>query len=280
MYIEYYIIENLLINYIIISCTSILTKKFNSKKKKWIGACLGAVYSVAYIYPQLGILFTLPFKVLIMTLITLVSFTYKNKREYISIMLVFYLVNIFISGSTFFIIYFTGIDHMKISFLIVCAYISGELLKYIYNDIKTLKQLKELTKTININLLENSCSCKALLDSGNLLKDPISKNDVVIVKSSALKGILPESVLKYSYENIDIIKAEEIINFLDDNISSRVRLIPYKHAGSSTGSIIFGLKADYIEVDENKIGNVIIGISDFDDKDYSAILNPSILQHI
>ena len=33
MYIEYYIIENLLINYIIISCTSILIKKYSSEKK-------------------------------------------------------------------------------------------------------------------------------------------------------------------------------------------------------------------------------------------------------
>lgn len=277
MYMEYYIIENLLINYIIISCTSILTKKYNSNKKKWLGASLGAIYSIAYIYPQLGILFTLPFKVLLMTLITLVSFTYKNKKEYISIILVFYLVNIFISGSTFFIIYFTGIDHIKISFLIVCVYISCELLKYIYNDIKTLKQLKEFTKSINIRLLDNSCSCKALVDSGNLLKDPVSHNDVVIVKPSELRGILPELLVSYDYENIDIIKAEEIINLLDDEISSRIRLIPYKHAGSSKGSIILGVKADYIEIDENKIGNIILGISNFNDSEYGAILNPSIL---
>lgn len=280
MYIEYYIIENLLINYIIISCTSILTKTINSKKNKWIGAFLGAMYSVAYVYPQFDILFTLPFKIVIMTFITLISFTYKNKKEYFRIMIVFYAVNIFISGVTFFIIYFTGISHMKISFLIVCAYISGELLKYIYNDIKTLKQLTDLTKTINISLLNNNCTCKALLDSGNLLKDPISKNDVVIVKSNALKEILPDSFFKYKYDNIDVIKAEEIINFLDDDISSRVRLIPYKHAGSSSGNIILGLKADYIEIDDNKIGNIIIGISDFDDSDYNAILNPSILPYV
>lgn len=280
MYMEYYIIENLLINYIIINCTCIITKKYSSTKKKWIGASLGAIYSIAYVYPQLDILFTLPFKVLIMTLITLVSFTYKNKKEYISIILVFYLVNTFICGSTFFIIYFTGIDHMKISLIIVCAYISCELLKYIYNDIKTLKQLKEFTKNINIMLLDNSCSCKALVDSGNLLKDPMSNNDVVIVKPSELRGVLPELLLSYDYENIDIMKAEEIINLLDDEISSRVRLIPYKHAGSSKGSIILGIKADYIEIDENKIGNIILGISNFNESEYGAILNPSILPEV
>ena len=80
MYIEYYIIENLLINYIIIICTSILIKRHTNEKKKWIGAFLGTIYSVAYLYPTLGVLFTLPFKLIIMTFIILTSFTYKDKK--------------------------------------------------------------------------------------------------------------------------------------------------------------------------------------------------------
>lgn len=37
VYIEYYVIENLVINYIIISCTSILTKRYNPKKISYWG---------------------------------------------------------------------------------------------------------------------------------------------------------------------------------------------------------------------------------------------------
>lgn len=277
MYIEYYIIENLLINYIIISCTSILTKRYNHKMKKLLGAFVGTLYSVAYIYNDLDILFTLPFKILIMTFIISISFTYKNKKDYINISLVFYMVNVFISGSTFFIIYFTGMDHMKISFFIICVYISCELLKYIYKDIKTLRQIKYLKKTITINLLGKSCSCEALLDSGNLLKDPMSNNDVIIIKSNILKDIIPEYLINCSYEDIDIIKAEEIINLLDYDISKKVRIIPYKHAGSNRSKIILGIKADYIEIDKIKIGNIVLGISNFNDDNYGAILNPSIL---
>lgn len=280
MYIEYYIIENLLINYIIISCTYILIKRPNDTKRKVIGASIGAAYSVAYLYPSLDILFTWPSKIIIMTLITIISFKYINKRDYIRLLLVFYMVNIFISGTTYFIIYFTGIDHMKISFLIVCAYVSCELLKYIYKDIKFMKYIKEFSKTITINLLDKSCQCKALLDSGNLLKDPMSNNDVIIVKSSAISNLLPNSLLKFSYDNMDIIKAEEIISNLDDEISTRVRMIPYKHAGSSGSGIIIGLKADCVIVDNQKIGNVILGISDFKDDEYGAILNPCILSEI
>lgn len=279
MYIEYYIIENLLINYIIISCTSILIKKHNDIKKKLAGAFLGALYSVAYLYPALDILFTVPFKVIIMTVITLICFTYSSKREYIRILFVFYLVNIFISGSTYFIIYFTGIDHLKISFIIVCAYVSCELLKYIYRDIKMIRYIKDLRKTVTIKLLGQNYNCEALLDSGNLLKDPISNNDVVIVKSSVFKNLLPD-ILNYDYNDMDIIKIEEIIEKLDDEISNRVRLIPYKHANNNNSDIILGLKADYIEIDKQKIGNIVLGITNFNDEEYSAILNPNILSEV
>ena len=277
MYIEYYIVENLLINYIIISCTYILTKRYDNKLKKTLGAFVGTLYSVAYIYNNLDILFTLPFKVLIMTFITLISFTYKSKRDYINTALVFYMVNVFISGSTFFIIYFTGIDHMKISFFIVCVYISCEILKHIYRDINTLRQIKQLKKTVTISLLGKSCSCEGLLDSGNLLKDPISNNDVVIIKSNILKDIIPEYLINCSFDDIDIIKAEELINVLDNEISTKIRLIPYKHVGSEKNNIILGIKADYIEVDKVKFGNIVLGISNFNDDNYDAILNPSIL---
>lgn len=280
MYIEYYIIENLLINYIIISCTSILIKQYSNVKKKWIGAILGTVYSVAYIYSVTDVLFTLPFKFITITFITLISFEHKTKKEFIRISLVFYLVNVFICGSTYFIIYFTGIEHMKISFLIVCAYISCELLKYIYKDIKTLKYIKDLNKTIEINLLGKTCKCEALIDSGNLLKDPLGNNEVVIVKSSALKGVISDELVECDYENTDVFKIQDIISSSNSDLSSRVRLIPYKHARSNNSSIILGLKVDYIEVDKNKISNVVIGLSNFDDSEYDAILSPSILQGV
>ena len=276
MYIEYYIIENLLINYIIISCTSILIKQYNSKKK-WMGAFLGTLYSLTYIYPSFKLLFTIPFKIIIMAIIIFVSFSHKNKQDLIRTSLVFFLVNIFICGSTYFIIYFTGIEHMKISFLILCVYVSCELLKYIYKDIKSLNYIKSLKRTIDISLLGKHCSCEALVDSGNLLKDPLGNNEVIIVKSKVLKGIISDKLVEYDYENIDVLEFQSIIDIYEKELSSRIRLIPYKHAGSNKSSIILGFKADYIEIDKNKISNIIIGLSNFNDLEYDAILSPNIL---
>lgn len=280
LYIEHYFIENLLINYIIISCTSMLIKRYNPKNKKILGSTLGAIYSLAYLYPKLGILFTIPLKVIIMTVITLISFSYSNKKEYFHIALIFYLVNVFISGSTFFIIYFTGISHLKISFLIICVYTSCQLLKYIYKDIKMINYIKQLKRTITINLLEKRFECEALIDSGNLLKDPISNQEVVIVKASFFKGIIPENILSTYHEELDIVRAQEIIDSLEDRFSKRVRLIPYKHAGSIDTGVILGFKADYIEVEDKKIGNIVLGVSNFENSDYGAIINPNVLLEI
>ena len=274
MYLDLYIIENLLINYIIISCTSILTKNANSYKRKTIGAVVGTIYSVMYLFPRFYLLYTLPSKIIVIIIIGLISFIYTDRNEFIRILTIFFLVNFFICGSTYFIIYFTGIEHIKISFIISSVYISCIILKKIYSDITLINHIKEFTKEVTISFLGEDFKCIALLDSGNLLKDPLSKSDVVMVNSSLLKKYLPEN---YNYEYVDVILVEEIINNLSEDISSRVRLIPYNHATSNKTSMILGFKADYLQIDNKKIGNIVLGISNFEDDNYNAILNPSIL---
>ena len=274
MYLDLYIIENLLINYIIISCTSILTKNVNSYKKKIIGAVVGTIYSVVYLFPKFYLLYTLPSKIIFIVIIGLISFVSTDKNEFIRILTIFFLVNFFICGGTYFIIYFTGIEHIKISFVIISVYISCLILKKIYLDITLISHIKEFTKEITISFLGEDLKCIALLDSGNLLKDPLSKSDVVMINSSLLNKYLPEN---YSYEYVDVLLAEEIINSLSEDISSRVRLIPYNHATNNKTSMILGFKADYLQIDNKKIGNIVLGISNFKDDNYNAILNPSIL---
>lgn len=278
MYVEYYAIENLLINYIIISCTSILIKNYNSKKKKWIGAIIGMIYSLIYLVPNMDLLYTLPAKVITILTIVMVTFSYRDAREYIRIVLVFYFVNIFIAGSSFFIIYFTGISHITVSLIIFTAYISGIVLKYIFRDIKELKYMKDMKKNINVSINNQNFEFDALLDSGNLLKDPISKHEVVVIRASNLKGIIPDELLGIDYSEISMEGINKFIDKLDEEISNRVRLIPFKHINDS--SFIIGIKADYIKVDERKIGNIVLGLSNLKEEEYSAILNPQLLLNI
>lgn len=278
MYVEYYAIENLLINYIIISCTTILTKNYTTKKKKWSGAIVGMIYSIAYLFPNLSLMFTLPMKILIILVVTKITFEYQTLKEYIRILFVFYFVNIFIAGSSFFIIYFTGTTHMTISFIILVSYISGIILKYIYNDIKELKYMSSMKKDIRVCINKNEVELKALIDTGNLLKDPITKQEVVIISANKLYGILPKEFQKLDFKNINMTTVSQIIEEVDENISYRIRIIPVKQINDE--NLVIGIKSDYVQVDGHNIPNVILGLSNFKEDGYSAILNPQLLVSI
>jgi stage II sporulation protein GA (sporulation sigma-E factor processing peptidase) len=278
MYVEYYAVENLLINYIIISCTSMLTKNYINKKRKFIGAFIGMIYSLMYLVPSMNILFTLPIKLLTILIITSITFSYRDINEYVRILLIFYFTNIFIAGSSFFIIYFTGISHLTISLIITTTFVSGIILNNIFKDIKTLKYMKEMKKNIDVSINNVDFEFEALIDSGNLLKDPISKNEVVVVKASKLKGIIPDEFLDFDYNKSNMKDIHEFIDKLDEEISNRVRLIPFRNISDS--SFIIGIKADYIKVDERKISNIVLGLSNLKEEEYSAILNPQLLLNI
>ena len=151
---------------------------------------------------------------------------------------------------------------------------SSSQVKKIINDFRLLKHIEQVTKEISISILDQNIKCIALLDSGNLLQDPVSKSDVVIIKASLLENFLPKDC---NFEKMDISDIQSITDNLSPKISCRVRLIPYKHVGDNNAGMLLGIKADYLNVDDKKIGNIILGISDFKDKEYSAILNPRIL---
>ena len=96
----------------------------------------------------------------------------------------------------------------------------------------------------------------------------------VIVKASLLENFLPKNC---DFDKMDILNIQSITENLEPRISSRVRLIPYKHVGDNNAGMILGIKADYLDVDNKKISNIILGVSNFNDEGYSAILNPRIL---
>lgn len=278
MYVEYYVIENLIINYIIISCTDIISKNNSSFRKKWTGAIIGMIYCLLYLFNNFSVLFSIPIKILIILLVSKISFKNKSLKEYLKTLLIFYFVNIFIAGSSFFIIYCTGLTHMTISFIIFVSYLSGVILKYIYNDIKELKHMSSMKKDISVYINETKIDFRALIDTGNLVKDPISKREVVIISANKLYEFLPKEFQKLDFENIDIGLFNNIIDKFDKNLSHRVRIIPVKQINNS--NLVIGIKSDYIKIDDCKIPNVILGLSNFNEDGYNAILNPQLLMGI
>ena len=97
----------------------------------------------------------------------------------------------------------------------------------------------------------------AIIDTGNFLREPITKTPVIVVQKDCLINIVPDYILN---------NLNEIIN--GDNVdlnefANKIRIIPFTSLGKENG-ILLGIKADsiLIEYDELnlKINDVIVGI--------------------
>ena len=150
------------------------------------------------------------------------------------------------------------------SFIVV---ISLKLIKR--NTIK-LRQIK----TVDIFCDGKSVTVSGMLDTGNLLLDPITKYPVILVNFSDIKQIINEDLEKFLEENDNL-----CVN-INRRIINKIRLIPYKN--SSSNDILKGFKPDYIvikEEKERKITDVIIAVTYnklSENNEFNAILNPQI----
>lgn len=132
-----------------------------------------------------------------------------------------------------------------------------------FKNIKSKFTKKDMVCSIKIIINKKSKCIKSIIDTGNFLREPISKLPVIVVEKRALEKIIPNYILD-NLENI--INGEEVE--LKEYIS-KVRLIPFSSLGRENGMLL-GIKADaiLIETEEKSVilNNAIIGV-------YNGILN-------
>ena len=121
---------------------------------------------------------------------------------------------------------------------------------------------KDMYCNIKIKLNNEVIKTKAMIDSGNMLKEPITGTPVIVVESTLLEGAMPHEILKNS-EKIIGGDFREINEEIKKEYITKLKLIPYSSLGKQNGMLL-GIKPDFIEIqkEENfeKIDNVIIGI--------------------
>ncbi|MCT4508529.1 MAG: sigma-E processing peptidase SpoIIGA [Tepidibacter sp.] len=282
VYAEYYFLHNLLANYMVLKTTSRIVNNNFSRYRAFIGGFIGALYCMIYFIPSLKFLYNILMKIIFALFIVFISFEYKGVKEYLKLLMVFYIVNIFLAGSIFYIVYCSGINYMPVSLVLIYAtyfMASSSLFNRFYKIIKNLNIFKDLKNDITVKIQDKQVVFNTLMDTGNLLKDPVSQNPVMIVDVRKLEDVLPKELIYIDYSIMDFKKVDYLMSKLSDAISSRFRVIPYKVVGNEDGLLI-GIKADYIEIQGHKKGNIILGLSNLgsdDMNEYDAIINPNFI---
>ena len=90
-------------------------------------------------------------------------------------------------------------------------------------------------ETLELRLGENMVSLRALIDTGNTLKDPMTNEPVLVLDWSAAARLLPESNLR---EQDFLHPAELMRRLMREYPDLRARLVPYRAVGVSQGLLL------------------------------------------
>ena len=295
IYLDVVFLENIIMNYIIIYATGIVVK---SEIKQWrilIASSIGAIYTIAMYISTIPIYSNFIMKLILSLVIIYVAFIPKNIKKTLKILLIFYLVSFVFGGCIFALMYiitpklakikngvFVGTYPIKIA--LIGGIISFVIIQISFKMVKNKISKKDVIYNIEIIINNKNTEVKALLDTGNLLKEPITGMPVIIVEHKSLNKIVPTEILNNLNKIIGGDTYELLENEEFSKIISRFRMIPFSSLGKQNG-LLLGLKADSINIilDEKteKINNVIIGIYDKSftkNGMYSAIFGLDILE--
>ena len=204
-----------------------------------------------------------------------IAFNPQNLKKMWKQVAIFYLTSFVFGGVALYLIYFikpqdalikNGIyvgDYVLKS-IMLGAVVGFIVIKISIKIIKTKITAKDMYCMLKIKINGKTIETKTMIDTGNLVKEPITNTPVVIVESSLLYEVLPKEILN----NLDNILGGDLSNIpeeIQNQYINRLRCIPFSSLGKQNGMLV-GLKVDGVEVESEEdrkfFDNVIVAIYD------------------
>ena len=271
IYLDVIFLENIVINYIMLYVTGIISKAQIKQKRLFLGALIGAIYSIIYYLFRLKIYSSFIIKIILSIVIIYVAFKSTNFKDLIKKILLFYLSSFVFGGAAIAIIYMVNSQNITIqNGVLVGSYtlrtiLIGIVVAYFtiilaFKIIKISK--KDLICDIEVTLNNKKLKTKALIDTGNLLKEPITNLPVIVMEHTLLYDVMPKEILN-NVEKILGGDFSKIPVHIKEEYSSKLKVIPFSSLGKQNGMLL-GIKAENLIINLNeekrKIDKVVVGI--------------------
>ncbi len=273
IYIDIVIIENLIMNYIILCATGIVSKNKIRHLRLIMASLLGAIYSVVAYMKILEIYSNIVLKILLSVIIVYIAYNPQTVKKLWKTLVMFYLVSFVFGGVAFSLIYiikpqdiimknglFLGTYPLKT--IILGAIVAFTIIIIAVKIIRKKFTTKDMICDIEIMLNNKKINTKALIDTGNMLKEPITNTPVVVVEKILLYECIPKEILN----NINQIiggDLEKIPQQIQSQYISKLKLIPFSSLGKQYGMLL-GIKVQQIKIikesEEITKENIIVGI--------------------
>ena len=273
IYIDVVLIENLMMNFIILLATGLILKDRISIIRFLLASLLGAIYTVVSYLSILEIYSSMILKIILSIVIIYIAFNPQTMKKMWKTTLLFYLTSFVFGGAAFALIYivkpqdilmrnglFLGTYPLKT--IVLGAIIAFIIIMTAFTVVKSKITKKDMFCEIEIELNHKKIETMAMIDTGNLLKEPITNTPVIVVEHTLLYDCIPKEILNH----LDELLGGEFNNIpepIKEEYIAKLKLIPFSSLGKQNGMLI-GMKAEAIKIKdmdkEETKENIIIGI--------------------
>lgn len=268
LYVDIIFLENIVMNSIILFATAVILK---TQIKIWrilISSIIGSIYAIVIYVSKIELYSNVFLKLILSVVIVYIAFKPPSIKSLFKHIVIFYLTSFTFGGVAFALLYFVSpqdilfqdgvfIGTYPIKMILAGGIIGFIIITVAFKNIKGRLNHKDMYCNLKVCFGNKQATVTAIVDTGNFLRDPISKLPVVVIESAKLDGVFPSSILN-SINNI--IKGQEVEL---GEYSSKIRMIPFKSLGRENG-LLLGIKVDEIEVEyqdiQYKHKDVIVGI--------------------
>lgn len=261
-------------NSIILYATAIMLKIKPSKIRILISGAIGSLYAMIIYVTQFKIYESIITKIILSVIMVYIVFNPQNIKKLCKQILIFYLTSFIFGGVALYLIYFIKPQNVLIKnglfagkyvlkVILFGAIVAFVIIKLSIKIIKTKIQPKDMYCKVKLKINGKEIQTTAMIDTGNLVREPITNIPVIIVESSLMYDILPKEIIN-NLENILGGNLNDIPEEIRNIYIPKLRWIPYKSLGKENGMLL-GIKIDGMEVEKeeiHKVQNVIVGIYD------------------
>lgn len=219
-------------NYIILFATGSIVKAPIKIIRTFISSAIGSIYAIISYMSVLEIYSSLFLKTTLSIAMVYIAFNSKSLKQLFKQLIIFYLTSFTFGGVAFAFLYFVSPENIlmengvligtyPIKIILIAGIVGFIIITTSFKTIKGKLTKKDMYCNIKVNINSKYAYINAIIDTGNFLREPITKMPVIVVEKSTLVNIVPDYILN---------NLEKIINGEDINLeeyTSKIRIIPF-----------------------------------------------------
>ena len=244
-----------------------------SIKRLSLSSAAGALYCIfTFLYDSSQIIIPeMIINIAVSVLMCFIAFNIDSLLKFTKIFLIFYSACFMLGGGIEALYYLSGLvknENMgntefsvpSVQVIIISAGICAVIVIFTGTLFKRRSEIKDTE--IIIGFMDKEVKVNAIIDSGNLLYDPISSLPVIIVNLKSIINLFDLKTLDFfMYDSVSYLGGSEFTAADQENIkilqALKFRVIPLKTVAGSS-SILPAFTPDYIKIKKNKPGKISV----------------------